>query len=72
VDDLTPEQAIALIEVREVLRTCKIDVDVMSDEEIVSFVNRTIRWLADMVPTEDPVFSVIIKMANPNKDNQTE
>ena len=68
-DELTVEQAIALIEVREVLRSCNIEVDTMTDEEIVGFVNRAITWLADIMPTEDPVFSVIIRMAQQPKND---
>jgi hypothetical protein len=70
--ELTPEQAMALIEVRELLRSRDMDVDTMSDEEIVGFVNRAIRWLADVVEVHDPNFSILIRLAHEQKKPESE
>jgi hypothetical protein len=65
--ELTPEQAMALIEIRGLLRSRGIDVDAMTDEEVVGFVNRAIQWIADLVQTHEPVFNTILRLAQQQK-----
>lgn len=62
-NELTPQQAMAMIEVRELLRLRDIDVDAMTDEEIVGFVNRGVQWIADMFPVHHPALNIILQMA---------
>ncbi|MDF2441770.1 MAG: hypothetical protein JWN98_2754 [Abditibacteriota bacterium] len=59
----TIEQAMALVEVRELLRLRDIDVDAMSDEEIIGFVHRGVQWIADMFPCHHPSLSIVQHMA---------
>jgi hypothetical protein len=65
----TVQEAMALIEVRALLRDRGIEVDSMTDEEVVGFVNRTIRWLADIVETHEPIFSLLIRMAHQKRND---
>jgi hypothetical protein len=62
--ELTVEQAMAIIEVRELLRSRGIEVDTMSDEEIVGFVNRAVHWIADLIDSHESSFTVIRRLAH--------
>ena len=60
--EFTPEQAMAMVEVRELLRLRNIDVDSMSDEEIIGFVRRGVQWIADTFSVHHPSLNVILHM----------
>jgi len=70
-NELTPQQAMAIIEVRELLRLRDIDVDAMTDEDIIGFVHRGVQWIADLFPVHHPALSIVLQMAATKSDDET-
>lgn len=69
-NELSVEQAMALVEVRELLRLRDIDVDAMTDEEVVGFVQRGVQWIADMFSCHHPALGVVQHMAQARPTDQ--